>query len=152
MGTTVIGKRVVQFNRAQDRSPFPRGIGLALVQFLGGLIFYNTGWESITGILWGVLIASGIFYVIFQLSGGQWIGGGDVKLGFVLGVLLGGPLMSMLMLFVASCLGTIAGLPMLLGGKRQAHIAFGPFLLLGTIIVQLFGAGLIHWYKMRVLG
>lgn len=37
----------------------------------------------------GGLIVGGIPYIIFQLSQGRWIGGGDVKLGFAAGLLLG---------------------------------------------------------------
>jgi prepilin signal peptidase PulO-like enzyme (type II secretory pathway) len=126
-------------------------IGLAIVQVLGAFIFYDTGWQALAGALWGVLISSGIFYAIFQVSNGAWIGGGDVKLGVVIGLLLGGPLMSLLMLFVASCLGTLVGLPFLLAGKRQMRIPFGPFLIAGTVLVILFGASIINWYKTQFL-
>jgi Flp pilus assembly protein protease CpaA len=37
----------------------------------------------------GGLLLGGVPYVLFQLSAGKWIGGGDVKLGFVAGLLLG---------------------------------------------------------------
>lgn len=37
----------------------------------------------------GGLIAGGVPYLIFQISQGKWIGGGDVKLGFAAGLLLG---------------------------------------------------------------
>jgi leader peptidase (prepilin peptidase)/N-methyltransferase len=44
-------------------------------------------------VLWsallGGLLLGGIPYLIFQLSAGRWIGGGDVKLGFAAGLLLG---------------------------------------------------------------
>ena len=124
-------------------------IGLAIVQLVGQLVHYQVGWQGLVGALWGVLFASGIFYGIFRISRGAWIGGGDVKLGVVLGILLGGPLMSLLMLFVASCLGTVVGLPFLLAGRRQMRIPFGPFLLAATVIVMLFGASIISWYKAQ---
>ena len=37
----------------------------------------------------GGLILGGIPYLLFQISAGRWIGGGDVKLGFAAGLLLG---------------------------------------------------------------
>lgn len=37
----------------------------------------------------GGMLVGGILYLIFQLSQGRWIGGGDVKLGFAAGLLLG---------------------------------------------------------------
>jgi Flp pilus assembly protein protease CpaA len=37
----------------------------------------------------GAIILGGVPYILFQLSKGSWIGGGDVKLGFIAGLLLG---------------------------------------------------------------
>jgi leader peptidase (prepilin peptidase)/N-methyltransferase len=31
----------------------------------------------ILGAVWGILVLFGLFYIIFQISGGKWIGGGD---------------------------------------------------------------------------
>ena len=129
-----------------NRLVFPLLI-LGVLEVAGSFVFYGSGWQKLAGAVWGILIASGIFYVIFQLSRGEWIGGGDVKLGVVIGLLLGGPLMSLLMLFVASCLGTLAGLPMLLSGKRNVRLPFGPFLLAATVVVMLFGTSIISWYR-----
>lgn len=104
--------------------------------------------EPLVGALLGILVGGGIFYALFQISGGRWIGGGDVKLGFVLGALVGTPLQAMLMLFIASSLGCIVSLPLLITGKasRSSHIPFGPFLIVATIIVVLFGASFTDWY------
>lgn len=123
-----------------DRIVYPL-IGLAVAQnFLSALLFH-TGWQGLLGSVWGVLIASGIFFVLFQLSDGAWIGGGDVKLGIVLGIILGGPMLSLLLLFVSSVLGTLVSLPLLALGKakRSSLIPFGPFLIAATIIIELFG-------------
>ncbi len=47
--------------------------------------------SALIGVVSGVIIGGGIFYVLFQLSRGTWIGGGDVKLGWLLGLALGSP-------------------------------------------------------------
>jgi len=39
--------------------------------------------------LLGSLVIGGFLYIMFQISAGKWLGGGDVKLGFVAGLLLG---------------------------------------------------------------
>lgn len=95
------------------------------------------------------LIGGGLFYVLFQISDGSWIGGGDVKLGFLLGSLLSGPVASILMLFIASLLGSILALSLMSAGRatRTSRIPFGPFLIISAIIVQLFGSSLIQWYN-----
>lgn len=101
---------------------------------------------------WGVVIGGGIFWAIFQVSNGKWIGGGDVKLGWLLGVVVGGPANSFLLIFVASLLGCLVGIPLQVSKKlpKNRHIPFGPFLLLATVIVQLFGGSLVGWYKAQL--
>lgn len=131
-----------------DRIVFPL-VGLALVQIIGQVAFFGGGWAVITGAIWGVLIASGIFYVLNLVSKGEWIGGGDVKLGIVLGLLVGGPLNAMLVLFIASLLGTLVALPLMITGKagRTSRLPFGPYLLAATFIVVLWGSWLIDTYN-----
>jgi prepilin signal peptidase PulO-like enzyme (type II secretory pathway) len=130
-----------------DKIVFPLA-GLAVVQVLGIWLLYHGSWRDAAGAALGAVLISGMFYVLFVASKGTWIGGGDVKLGVVLGLLAGGPLESMLLLFVASVGGTLFALPAVFTGKanRKAHVPFGPFLILGLIVVRLFGAGLINWY------
>ena len=101
----------------------------------------------------GVLVGGGLFYVLFQVSKGKWIGGGDVKLGFLLGALVGRPDHAFLMLFIASLLGCIYILPSLATKrlKRSSRVPFGPFLILATIIVVLFGNDIITWYFDQIL-
>jgi prepilin signal peptidase PulO-like enzyme (type II secretory pathway) len=127
-------------------------IGLAVIQ--AGVLFavYRTGWQDLAGAAVGAAMVSGLFYALFQISKGTWIGGGDVKLAMALGLLAGGPLQSALLLFVASLAGTLFALPQLLTGKatRKAHVPFGPFLIFGLLIVKLFGAGMVAWYSSLV--
>lgn len=131
-----------------DKIVFPI-IFLALIQLIGLIVFYNFGLQAVASTFWGVLISSGLFYAIFVLSKEQWIGGGDVKLGIVLGILLGGPSMSLLMLFTASSLGSLIGIPLIIAGKRKVRLPFGPFLLIATVITTLFGVSIINWYKLK---
>lgn len=100
----------------------------------------------------GALLAS-LFYVLFQLSTGKWIGGGDVKIAFSLGLLAGSPLNMLLLLFIASIMGTIVALPLLIKDKNnlKAKLPFGPFLLVATFIVFLWGNSIIDWYMTNIL-
>lgn len=106
------------------------------------------GWGGVARAFYGFLGIGGLFYVMFQLSGGKWIGGGDVKLGFVIGPLVGGLLGSILVLFFASVLGSLYALPQLFNKslKISSRIPFGPFLLVATYIVYLYGQRLTEWY------
>jgi prepilin signal peptidase PulO-like enzyme (type II secretory pathway) len=122
-------------------------IGLAVVQVVT-LAVYGRNWKLLLTSALGVVVISGIFYLLFQLSRGSWIGGGDVKLGIVLGLLAGGVLESFLLLFTASVAGMLAALPMILQGKahRKTQLPFGPFLIVGLIVVVLLGTNIIDWY------
>jgi len=110
-------------------------------------------WEHQTSVLWQPVLAAGIifslFWVLFQVSKGTWIGGGDVKLAIVLGLLAGTPAKVFLLIFLASLFGTLASAPMLFRGKQglKAHIPFGPHLLLATVVVVLWGTAIIDWYR-----
>lgn len=96
-----------------------------------------------------VVIGGGIFYVLFQVSAGKWIGGGDVRLGWLLGLVVATPAKSILLIFLASLLGTLVSLPLLISKrvKRTSTIPFGPFLIAASIIVVLFGTEILQWYQ-----
>lgn len=123
-------------------------IGLAVVQVLGKLTFFGGGWGELLGSVIGAVVISGLFYLIFEVSKGKWIGFGDVKLAIVLGLLAGGALPALLVLFVASLLGSLLSLPLVLAGKanRKSHLPFGPMLIAGLVVVVLFGQKMIDWY------
>ncbi|MEK7594128.1 MAG: prepilin peptidase [Patescibacteria group bacterium] len=99
--------------------------------------------------LMAVVVGGGIFYVLFQVSAGKWIGGGDVRLGWLLGLIVATPAKSVLLIFLASILGTLVSLPLLLSKrmKRTSTIPFGPFLIAASIIVVLFGTDILSWYQ-----
>lgn len=109
----------------------------------------ESSFEPLVGAAFGVVIGGGIFYALFQVSRGSWIGGGDVKLGFLLGALLGDAVLAGLALFIASLLGTVLAVGLMVSRKLTAksRIPFGPFLIAATIIVQLFGQDIVDWYS-----
>lgn len=123
-------------------------IGLAVVQIVT-ISVYDRDWKLLLSSALGAAVVSGIFYLLFQLSKGAWIGGGDVKLGLVLGLLAGGVFEGFLLLFAASIAGMLASLPMIIQGKahRKTQLPFGPFLIVGLIVVKLFGIDIIDWYS-----
>lgn len=135
-----------------DKIVYPL-IGVALLQLTVQLAFFDAGFSALTAAVWGVLVIAGFFYALFQVSGGRWIGGGDVKLGVILGLVVGGPVNSLLVLFLASLLGSLVAAWLLITKKlrRNSQIAFGPFLIVATIIVYLFGAAIVSWYKNQLL-
>lgn len=108
---------------------------------------------ALLNLIGAVAIGGGIFYLLFQISKGKWIGGGDVRLGWLLGLVVGTPARSVLFIFVASLIGSLVSIPMMARGQlqRSSIIPFGPFLILGAIIVQLFGGDIAIWYQHTFL-
>jgi prepilin signal peptidase PulO-like enzyme (type II secretory pathway) len=135
-----------------DRITYPL-IGLAVVAAFANITVFGSGLIGLRDTATSVLIASGLFYGLFQASKGKWIGGGDVKLGLVIGLVLAAPLQAFLVLFFASLIGTVTILPGLATKKLKAttHIPFGPFLIIATVIVRLFGASIVAWYRRKFL-
>lgn len=135
-----------------NRIVFPL-IGVASIGVLGDALLFGGGLHALIMALASLGVAGGIFYVLFQISAGRWIGGGDVKLGFALGLLLGGAAEAFLMLFMASILGLLVSLPavILKKSKFSNKVPFGPFLITATILVKLFGGAVISWYSRQVL-
>lgn len=97
----------------------------------------------------GAVLFFGFFWLLYQISDGKWIGGGDVKIALALGLLVGTPLRAGLVLFGASLIGTFASLPSLIRSKDtlKAYVPFGPWLLTATVLVVLYGQRCVDWYN-----
>jgi prepilin signal peptidase PulO-like enzyme (type II secretory pathway) len=129
-------------------------IGVATVFALLRIVGSQSSSSELVSTILAVLVGGGVFYVLFQVSGGKWIGGGDVKLGWLLGLIVGTPSLSLLFIFLAAVGGSLLCLPLLLVNKvdRSTMIPFGPFLISGAIIALLFGSDITHWYASSFLG
>lgn len=103
--------------------------------------------------LFGILFGGGFFLFLYLLSRGRWLGFGDVKLGAVLGVLLGWPAVALAVGAAAVAGGAVATL-LLLSGKKgwKSPIPFGPFLVFGALLGIILGGALyapgtwFFWY------
>jgi prepilin signal peptidase PulO-like enzyme (type II secretory pathway) len=125
-------------------------LAVAAAGQLAYLLFYAADRPVfIVNWFFSVIIASGLFFVLFIISGGRWIGFGDVRLGLITGTLLHFPSKSLLMIFLSSFIGLLFVLPSLFSRRRAltARIPYGPFLIISTIICLLFGSSLINWYS-----
>jgi leader peptidase (prepilin peptidase) / N-methyltransferase len=131
-----------------DKIVYPMAV-LAFAQLIVVGLWQHQLLNSVRGGFLGVAVLAGVFYLIYTISNGRLIGGGDVKLGIVIGLIVGGPLNSLLVMFLASVGGSLISLPLVLVGRanRSTRIPFGPFLIIATIIAQLFGASILNWYK-----
>ncbi len=96
--------------------------------------------------------AGGAFYALVAVTKGRAMGGGDIKLAFALGLMLGvkGTAVALLLAFnVAAVVGIVL---IILGRRtRKDQISFGPFLVGGAVVAFLFGQDLVNWY-LRLSG
>lgn len=110
------------------------------------LFFFNGHQFGFFTPSWQALIAGPFmalpFFLIWFLSRGTAMGFGDVKLALGLGWLLGISA-SLAATVVSFWIGAIVGIILILLKKNKykmkSHIAFGPFLILATFFVYLFG-------------
>ncbi|MDO8509647.1 MAG: A24 family peptidase [bacterium] len=116
----------------------------AIIGFLINLFPLN---YSLSSLLWGMIFGGGIFAIQYYISKGRWIGGGDVRLGIMMGAWLGWPNI-LVAIFIAYILGAIVGLGMMLAKQadRKTAIPFGTFLAVGTFVTMYFGTNIINWY------
>ena len=122
---------------------------LALATLFPG---FNTYWpispvNAFFGILVGGLPLLLIAWAYLKWTGKEGMGGGDIKLMFFVGALLG-PGKTFLTLFIGSTLGALIGIFYLWfsGGNRQTRIPFGPFLSLGAWISMMWGNNMFQLY------
>ncbi|MFH0820469.1 MAG: prepilin peptidase [Candidatus Peregrinibacteria bacterium] len=95
----------------------------------------------------GIALPLVFFGTLFVASRGQWLGGGDVRIGALMGVLLSWPQI-LVGLFLGYLLGAVYSLIGLATKKfqRKSHIPFAPFLFAGTYLTLFWGEKMIEWY------
>lgn len=111
-------------------------------------LYFTQSIQPLQDALVAALVAGGFFYLLFAVSKGKWMGGGDVKLAFVMGLILG--LRDVLIaLMIGFNIAAIISVTLIVSKKlsRKSLIPFGPFLILGTVLAGLWGADIFNWYK-----
>ncbi|PSL35142.1 type 4 prepilin peptidase 1 [Planomicrobium soli] len=122
-----------------DRVLLPFAAVLLVLRFV---IPLDSWWDS----LLGAVVGFSLLFLIAILSKGG-MGGGDIKLFFAIGLVVGtaGTLMT---LFFASLIGAIVGIIQLRITKqgRKTPIPFGPSIAVGALIVYFYGFTILDWY------
>ncbi len=123
-----------------DRVTLPAMAIALILNLMAGVLPF---WSLVVG----AIVLAGFFYGQFAISGGTWVGGGDIRMGALMGFMLGIEY-GLLALFIAYVLGAIAGVALIVIKKvnRKTPIPFGTFLTLSTFIVLFYGKELLTWY------
>jgi len=143
LGTAQVGLTLILFSSLiaiffidleQQIIPDEILLPVAVLFVLSSLLTTNY-WLLATG------IASSLFlFLIWALTKGRGMGLGDVKLAFLMGLVLGYPKV-IVAFYLAFLTGAIVGVILILAKKARfgQKIAFGPFLAAATIITVLWG-------------
>src|SRR3989339_91065 len=102
---------------------------------------------SLHSMLIGAFIAGGFFALQYIASKGKWIGGGDIRLGVLMGIMLGWE-QTLAALILAYVGGALIAVVLLLQKKvtAQTRIPFGTLLTVATYSCLLYGNTIIEWY------
>jgi leader peptidase (prepilin peptidase)/N-methyltransferase len=98
----------------------------------------------------GVAVFGGFLFVVAFIAPAG-MGGGDVKLAFVLGEFLGyagGLGIVLVAMFMSFVLGALIGIVVMIvtGGSRKMQVPFGPFLAAGTVFALMWGRPVLDAY------
>jgi len=88
------------------------------------------------------------FWMQYTVSKGRWVGGGDMRLGALMGALLGHPYV-WLGLMVSYVAGSIIALALIVLGKKKmkSTLPFATMLLPGALATWMFGGTIWTWYS-----
>ncbi|MFH1236743.1 MAG: prepilin peptidase [Parcubacteria group bacterium] len=106
----------------------------------------------IVDLLIGMAIGGGFFAFQYFVSRGKWIGGGDMRLGTLMGAMLGWKVV-LLALFLSYMSGSLFSIGLVLTQKKRwgSRIPLGTFLTAVTFVCFLVGEQLIWWYQAEFL-
>lgn len=95
----------------------------------------------------GAAFIGGFFLLQYVISRGKWIGDGDIRMGVLMGLMLGLS-QGLVALFLSYVIGAAASLLLLACKKAtpQTRIPFGTFLSIGTFLALVAGEPLLDWY------
>lgn len=103
--------------------------------------------DSLLGVVIGGGILLSIAWIYEKVAKREGMGGGDIKLLAMLGAFLGWKAV-LPIVFIASLVGTLIGVPLMLLQKSDTKLAipFGPFLAFAATVYLFLGRDLVYWY------
>ncbi len=123
-----------------DQITIPAIVITIILQLLLGVSIINLLIAGLSGAAW--------FGAQYFVSKGKWVGDGDIRLGALIGLMLGTWQLLLTTFFIAYIGGAIIAVILLLLGKvkRGAKLPMGAFLTTATIIGLMYGKIIWEWY------
>ena len=119
---------------------------LALLYFIGVAVVEGN-FAILSSAFWGALVFGGIILILHFVSGGKWMGFGDIKLAGLLGFILGMPAV-LVGFFITFLVGGFIGLVLMATGKKSLKdkVPFAPFMIFGFLIAIFWAEKILEWY------
>jgi len=135
----------VKYMEIPDEISIPAIVVIAVLNYF---IYKNP--ESI---VLGGTIGAMFFLIQFMISKGKWIGGGDIRMGLLIGVLMG-PQKAIFAIFLSYFVGAIYSIPLMVNkyfNKNKVEkvevdqnvLPLAPFLVIGTLLVLFFSGFIV---------
>lgn len=107
--------------------------------------------QSLANVAATTLIGAGFFWMQRLLSKNKWCGDGDIRLGAIMGTMLGLAKLAAAF-FIAYVGGALIALILLATKRvtRKTRLPFGPFLITATFITFFWGQQIIDWYLAQI--
>ncbi len=128
-----------------DFRTFEIPLNINIVIFIIGLVRLGFDYENWSLYIIGLFSISTFLYLIYLLSKGRAIGGGDIKLMAAGGLLLGWKCI-ILAFFLGCLIGSVVHVIRMTKKKANRVLALGPYLSAGIFIMLLCGEKLWNWY------
>lgn len=143
-GSALLALSIIDFRTFEIPVGFNYFIGVL------GIIRVITDIQNWSEYVIGFVAVSAFLYLLYLLSKGRAIGGGDIKLMAACGLLIGWKL-----IILAFLLGCIVGavihvIRMRVSGEEHV-LAMGPYLSLGVMIAALWGNAFLSWYLQGLI-
>ncbi len=143
-GSALLALSIIDFRTYEIPVGFNYFIGVL------GIIRVITDIQNWSEYVIGFVAVSAFLYLLYVLSKGRAIGGGDIKLMAACGLLIGWKL-----IILAFLLGCIVGsvihvIRMRVSGEDHV-LAMGPYLALGVMIAALWGNAFLTWYLQGLI-
>lgn len=120
-------------------------VGINLFILMLGFLRIGLDYQNGYNYLLGLFAVSLFLCILFLITGGKGIGGGDIKLMAAAGLVLGWRLI-ILSFFLGCVLGSVIHIIRMKVSGEGRVLAFGPYLSMGIFLSVLYGERFLHWY------
>lgn len=115
-----------------------------------GIIRMLVDYRHFYNYLYGFISVALFLLILYTISKGRWIGGGDIKLMAATGLLIGWKL-NILAFFLGCIYGSVIHLIRMKMSHKGHVLALGPYLAGGVMTAILVGDKIINWYIGKIM-